>query len=410
MRVLMLTNDSQMIDRRILQEAATLAGAGYEVDVLAGFQCREPGSCRLRNVGIHRYDYDWDDERLKVIRAKVRKVVNHDRVIGLVNRAFMFVARRYLAVNPFDRFIIAQAERFPSDVVHVHDLPMLPVGVRLADMWGVPLVYDAHELYYAQDVLPIETQKKYFALEKKLIRRPEIVITVNEFIAQLMADRYGVAPPNVLYNAAEAPEGTTIPGEPTLRERVGVDGPIILFQGWLSPERNIETVVRAMAYVPEPAIAAFIGYGPQEEVLKRIARELGVERRVKFLGMVPAEKLPHYTKDATLGVIPYLPIDDNHRYCSPNKFFEYVLAGVPILGHELAFFQMMGKRYDVVRCTDFTSPEAVGRKIAELLGSGEMDRLRANCEEARKVLNWETEGRKLLDLYSRLSVPRAAAA
>jgi glycosyltransferase involved in cell wall biosynthesis len=405
MRVTMLTDDCQMIDRRIVQEAATLVQAGHTVHLLAGFECREPGEFVTRGVHVHRYNYDWDDERLKKLRAYLPR---NDRVISYVNRAFMYMARRFFRVSPFQRFVLERAYQFPADVVHVHDLPMLLPGVLLSQHWGVPLVYDAHELYYAQDVLPKATQEKYFHLEKKLIRRAALVITVNEFIARLMAERYGVAEPRVVYNATE-PLTAPLAGVPTLRERVGGDGPIVLFQGWLSAERNIETAVRAMAHVAAPAALAVIGYGGHEPALRQAARDLGIESRVHFLGAVPAEQILHYTRGAALGVIPYLPIDDNHRYCSPNKFFEYVLAGVPILGHDLAFFRMMAERHGVVACTDFTSPEAVGQAINHLLSSGALDHMRQCCAQAATVLNWATEGAKLLRYYGQLGLRRAAA-
>jgi glycosyltransferase involved in cell wall biosynthesis len=401
----MLTNDSQMIDRRILQEAATLVRGGHQVHLLAGFECPEPTEYVTRGVHVHRYNYDWDDERLKKIRAYLP---HNDRVIALVNRAFMFLARRFFRVTPFQRFILEKAYPFPADVVHVHDLPMLLPGVLLARGWGVPLVYDAHELYYAQEVLPKKVQRDYFKLEKRLIRQADLVITVNEFIARLMAERYRIAEPRVLYNATEPLTAAPAADLPSLRERVGGTGPIVLFQGWLSAERNIETVVRAVPYMAEPAVLGIIGYGGHEPVLRQIARELGIERRVHFLGPVPSEQMLHYTRGAALGVIPYLPIDDNHRYCSPNKFFEYVLAGVPVLAHELAFFQSMAQRYGVVACTDFTSPAAVGGTISRLLQAGELERMRERCLTAGRVLNWATEGEKLLGMYARFGARRVA--
>lgn len=409
MRVVMLTNDSQMIDRRILQEAATLVRGGHTVHLLAGFECSGPAEYDADGVHVHRFTYDWDDERLKKLRSRVRRwFPNNDRVIALVNRTFMFLAHRLFRISPFQRYILEQAYRFPSDVVHVHDLPMLVPGLALARTWGVPLVYDAHELYYAQEVLPKAVQKKYFKLERRLIRQADLVITVNEFIAALMAQRYGVPAPKVIYNAASEPTATMDVG-PSLRERVGESGPIILFQGWLSPERNIESLVRALPYVPEPAQLALIGYGGHEATLRQIAKELHVERRVHFLGMVPSEQLLHLTRGADLGVIPYLPIDDNHRYCSPNKFFEFVLAGVPILAHTLPFFQDMARRHGVVECTDYADPRAIGRSIADLLTGGKLAALREHCLQARTVLNWTTEGNKLLSLYAGLHRSRAAA-
>jgi glycosyltransferase involved in cell wall biosynthesis len=397
----MITPDCQMIDRRILQEATTLIAAGHSLTLLAGFECAAPDSSVQDGIRIHRFTYDWDDERLKKIRA----FLPDDRLKKIVNRAFMAWARRFADPSPFDRFILAQAEQHRADVVHVHDLPALKPGVLLARKWGVPLVYDAHELYYAQQVLPEHLQQKYRRLEAELIGQATVVITVNEFIAALMARRYSVQLPRVIYNATEVPAGDLSGDE--LRRRMPGAGPIVLYQGWISGERNLDTLVRAMAEVPPPTRLAVIGYGEHERVLVQLARDLGVIDRVHFLGRVPSEEMLRYTVGADLGVIPYLPIDDNHRYCSPNKFFEYVLAGVPVLTHELPFFRMMRDRYGVVACGDLSTPSSCARAIRELIDDRRLAAMRERCRAAGSRLNWGVESEKLLQIYASLGMTDA---
>jgi glycosyltransferase involved in cell wall biosynthesis len=406
MRVLMLTPDAQMIDRRILQEARTLVRAGHEVTLLAGFECARAEECEVDGIRICRCQYDWDDERLKKIRPFVAK---NELLTRLVNRVFMFLARRFFSISPFDRYIIGQGLRFPSDVVHVHDFPALQAGVVLARTWGVPLVYDAHEIYYAQDVLPLRIRKAYFRKERRLIRHAQAVITVNEFIADLMQQRHRIGAVHVLYNCAD-PD----PGFDPIRERaasplraiVNGPGPVLLYQGWLSAERNLDTLVKAMAHVPPPAQLAVIGYGDCIGHLQQLARDTGVEGRVHFLGKIPSEQMLRYTVGADLGLIPYLPIDENHRYCSPNKFFEYVQTEVPVLAHELPFFRQMADRYGVVTCADFTFAEQVGRAVTVLLCDETREKMRQRCRKARAILNWSEVGKKLLGLYERLARPK----
>lgn len=402
MKILMLTPDCQMIDRRILQEAKTLIAAGHTVTLLAGFECTQPTTYVEDGIWIHRFQYDWDDERLKKLRAKLP---NNDQLKMFVNRAFMYVARNYFRVGPFDRFIHEQGLKHPSDVVHVHDLPVLQAGVLLAKTWNVPLIYDAHELYYAQDVLPKETQKKLFRTESRLIGHPSVVITVNEFIARVMAERYQIQTPTVLYNATNLPDdfdSVKKGAESLLRQRTQAKGPILLYQGWISPERNIETLVRAMGHVPEPVCLAMVGYGAYEAKLKDVAKQLGVDHRIHFLGQVASKEMLHYTVGADLGLIPYLPIDENHLYCSPNKFFEFVLAGVPILANTSPFFLSMRDRYGVVECVDMSSPAEVGACIRKLLAGDGLSNLKKKLPAAANVLNWTVEGRKLVSLYDAL--------
>lgn len=401
----MLTPDCYMIDRRIILEAKTLIKAGHQVTLLAGFETSAEEHLELDGIEIHRYCYDWDDERLKKIRAKLPA---NDRLKMFVNKVYMFLARKFFEISPFDRFIIAKALNFNADVYHVHDLPCLKAGWYAAKAKKVPLVYDAHELYYAQDILPEKVQKKYFFLEKKYIKYPKTVITVNSFIAGLMADRYKIPSPKVIMNCTELPANfAPETANKKIREKGKIPDiyeKIVLYQGWISPERNIATLVKGVKWFPENTCLAIIGYGDYEKTLREIADREGISERVFFLGKVPSDEMLNYSAGADIGIIPYKAIDDNHLYCSPNKFFEYVLAGVPIVTEDLPFFRAMKEQYKVIETTNMDSPESFGKTISQLLSNPNiLEEMKKNCERAGKELNWEQEGKKLLDIYENIA-------
>jgi glycosyltransferase involved in cell wall biosynthesis len=408
MRVLMLTPDAQMIDRRIWQEARTLRQAGHEVVLLAGFECAQEEEYETDGILVRRLRYPGHF----ALPPRWLRWLPGLRLRQRVQRLLSRLLGRLSPLPPLERFLYFQGLRHPAEVVHVHDLPALHAGLLLARTWRVPLVYDAHELYPFQEVLPPAVRRACFRKEKRLIRQADMILTVNEFLAQALRARYGVAP-LVLYNCAE-PEPGFDPEQARLHsplfDRVPGPGPRLLYQGWLAPERNLETLLRALVHVPAPARLAIIGYGDHLRSLQQLAHRLRLAGRVHFLGPIPSRELLPYTAGADLGLIPYLPIDENHRFCSPNKFFEYVAAQVPILAHPLPFFQQMAQRYGVVRCADFTSPPAVGRAIAELLHSGALLQMRQQCRQARQVLTWRVEAAKLLAWYEALAQRAGATA
>jgi len=391
-----------MIDRRILLEARTLINSGHKVTLLAGFECSKEEVYVKDGIEIHRYMYDWDDERLKKIRAKLP---NNDRLRMFVNRLYMYVARRFFEVTPFDQYIIKKALDFDADIYHVHDLPCLKAGYFASKVRNVPLIYDAHELYYAQDVLPPYLQKLYFRLEKKYIKYPDVVITVNPFIARLMAERYKINEPEVIMNCTEVSGCIDIEeAKRKIRKKgkIPEDYAIVLYQGWISSERNIEAIIRSVKYYPEKACLAIIGYGEYEKNLRELAQKEGVFEKIFFLGAVPSEEILNLTAGADLGVIPYLPIDDNHLYCSPNKFFEYVLAEIPVITADLPFFNLMHKKYGIPMLTDVSNERLLGEFINQLLSEPRvLNELKLKCRQAGKELNWEIEGSKLLKIYKR---------
>ena len=143
----MLAPDCYMIDRRIVQEARALTRSGYRVTLLSGFECPREEHYLQEDIAIHRYTYDWDDERLKKLRACLPASPLLQRWL---NKTFMWTARRLLYASPFDTFVLSKARQYVADIIHVHDLPCLKYGVQLAAEWGALLVFDAQYFRDAQ--------------------------------------------------------------------------------------------------------------------------------------------------------------------------------------------------------------------------------------------------------------------
>jgi len=235
----MVTADHLMIDRRIIQEAETLIAAGHDVTLLAGFECPKRESLNSHGLRIERFVYDWGHSRFGPIAARLRLPPHLN---ALAWRGWRWTSDRLLGFSSFDQYILDRLLEYPVDVLHVHDFSMLRAGVELARIRKVPLVYDAHKLHRAQVQFPSATQRRYRSLEGKWIRRVDKAITVNPYIARLMAERYGVPPPEVILNAAPLQPRCT---DRRLRERFGVPAEtrIVLYQGWISDNRGIDALL-----------------------------------------------------------------------------------------------------------------------------------------------------------------------
>jgi glycosyltransferase involved in cell wall biosynthesis len=405
-RVLMLSPDCYMIDRRILQQARSLTAMGLDVTLLSGFESPREERYAVDGIDVHRYQYDWDDERLKRLRARLPA---SERLTRAVNFVFMKVVRRALRLGSYEAFIMSRIRMFRADVVHVHDLPMLKYGALAAREWNVPLVFDAHEIYYEQQSLPLRHRILLRRQERRHLGRTALFFTVNDAIADHYEHVYGRRP-RVLLNCADAPpSGFDAGSRRRLRELAAIphDAPVALFQGWISAERNIETLVRAAAMMPREACVVIIGYGEFEQPLRRIVEQKRLQDRVRFLGRVEGDELLRLTAGADVGVIPYQPIDLNHRLCSPNKFFEYVQCGVPVVAHDLPFFRSMATAHGVVHTGDLSTTEGMARTVGAMLGDADrLARMKRCCRTAAATLNWDVEGRKLQQSYREIILPR----
>lgn len=398
-RALMLAPDCYTIDRRILQEARSLQKKAFRVTLLCGFECASDEFFLDHGIEIHRFRFDWDDERIKGIRTWLQS----PWLKTLVNKVFLRCIRPLLRDSSFDVFMRTKAAAFPSDVVHVHDLPCLKAGARLAREWSAPLIFDAHEIYWEQEVLPAPLRTSLRRLEKRLMPAVDELIVTNPASQSFHRSRYG-RDACVLMNACEMSVPRIRPESLPLEALRQGDKKVLMYQGVLAPERNLANLVRSARHLPENVVLAIVGGGPYEAELRELAQQEGCQRSVVFTGMVPSDRMRDYTLSADLGLIPYLPIDANHRLCSPNKFFEFVREGLPILfHHELEFLQMMERQYGVCVPVDMRDPKALAAAAIDVLSDPErLALLRRACLDARSDLSWEAQERELFEIYHRV--------
>jgi glycosyltransferase involved in cell wall biosynthesis len=397
-----------VIDRRILQEAQTLRQAGYDVEILAGFECAEPSTYQHDGIRISRFTFDWSDSRLDRIFAPLRLRP------GQLRTALWIAARKAAStltgLSSFEHYVLRIVMERDFDILHCHDFPLLRVAVEAKRRRGKPLVYDAHELYHAQVQLPANTRRRYKAREARLIGSADLAITVNPFIAGIMADDYGCKRPEVILNAAPLPR--QVRSQTKLREKLGLRDRdrIVLYQGWMSPERGLDRLVRAARYFPSHVRLVMIGYGAHEEELRVISAAQGTDDgRVIFFGRVEPEDLAELTPSADLGVIPYHGIDLNNRYSSPNKLFEFLAAGVPFVCNDLPYLRSVIDAHGCGMTLDLANPQAAGQAIAAQLDDADrLSRLKAATRAAAQVLNWQVEGAKLVAMYQKVTPTRGS--
>lgn len=398
MKILMMTADHLMIDRRILQEAKSLIQQGHEVTLLAGFECPQAETYQQEGINIHRFCFDWNDSRVATWIQRL-KITAENRFYVPVWKSLQKIITAVTGFSSYEQFIYEKVQQFDFDILHVHDFPMLKIGIKAAKTNKVPLIYDAHELYYAQVQLPQKIQKKYRRQECKYIKKGNAVITVNPFIADIMEKQYRIKTPWVIFNACEKPQdnvGRNIRHELPLADT----DKVVLYQGWISDNRGIDCVVRAASYFQPHIKLVLIGYGPFVDTLQQIVVERQLSDRVFFLGKVEPSEILSLTASADLGILPYFDVDLNNYYCSPNKLFEYIMAGIPFIANDLPFIRSINELYQVSHLGDLSSEEAIAEMVNHILSTeGHLQALKEKVAIAREHLNWHTEEKKLFEIY-----------
>ncbi len=299
------------------------------------------------------------------------------------------------------RQVLAAARDVPARVYHASDLYTLPALQAAARRHGGRLVYDARELYPHVSATAGRPWVSAFwqLLEGRYVRRADAVFTVSPSIADHMAATYGIAPPVVLFNA---PTHRPVTPSDLLRRRAAVpEGHVLLLhQGQIRPDRGGTRLVEAMRHV-RGATLVFLGDGPLRPALE--ARAAAEALPVRFIDPVPPDDLLPVTASADVGITLLEDTCLNHRLALPNKLFEYLAAGLPVLGSDLPEIRRVIVEHDVGCVVNPADPQALRDTIQRMVDDANARRRwAARAPAAADTFGWERTSKRFIQVYQSL--------
>ncbi|TKR56512.1 glycosyltransferase family 4 protein [Allopusillimonas ginsengisoli] len=401
--VVMLTTD-RCIDRRISLEAASLEDAGWDVTIIAMptdmLDLDHPRVVRL-GQGTARAMSVKEGGVLATYKWMRRWLPMNSRLMMWLKAAAWrhFLDQERFFVKAFEPVV----SQYRPTVFLAHDLPVLAVARRAAARCGAKLVYDSHELYCEQE-FPEDVKRRWAAVEHKHIGVCDAVMTVNPSIARELENRYGLDEVEVVYNAEYARD---IEHEERYFHKyfsLADKDKVLLFQGGVTVGRNIELLVSAMRLLLNKHVhLVLLGNGTLVQTLRRRSQELGVAGVVHFHPAVPQTDLLRLTASADAGLIPYQAICLNNYYCTPNKLFEFIAAGIPVLGSDLPEINHIVTTQGIGRVADLGSEPRMAAAIDTFFSDdAQLCKWRDNAKTARSVFSWDHEGRKVVELFEKL--------
>ncbi|MEP7372825.1 MAG: glycosyltransferase family 4 protein [Chitinophagaceae bacterium] len=351
-------------DQRVIRICTTLQQMGFEVKVYA----REfSNSLPLDN-------YSFETKR---IRCYFRKG---------------FLQYGEFNIKLFFRLLFSK-----TDYLLSNDLDTLVPNYIVSVARRKKIFYDTHEYFTGVPELtnhPIK-KKVWKFFESRIFPRLPVVYTVNESVKNKYQQEYG----NQIGVIRNVP--VTTPFVPKEMPEHWKDKIILLMQGiGINPGRGGLELLETMKYLPSNYYLVYIGGGTQWKSIAKMRQEWHLEDRVEMIAKVPPAELKRYTPLASLGFTLDGFESENYLFNLPNKIFDYIQAGVPVVATPIPEVKLIIEQYDCGICLLSQAAQDMARQIEKLMNNPQQyQTLKKNTNLAAKELCWENEQKKLIAIY-----------
>ncbi|MCR5014556.1 MAG: glycosyltransferase [Bacteroidales bacterium] len=365
-RVIVSVINDLVTDQRVNKSCLTLQKMGYDV-LLVGRKQRKSPPMDQRTYASHRMRLLFEKGPLFYAEYNIRLFF------------FLLFHRAQLLLS--------------------NDLDTALPNYFVSKMKGIPMIYDSHEYFTETPELVgrPRVQKVWKRIEGFVVPRLKEMITVCDSIADLFHEKYGVTC-HVIRN---------IPPRASLPEKVqrsALDLPedkhLLVLQGsGINIQRGAEELVEAMRYLDD-CFLMIIGGGDVLPMLKEMVGQWHLEDRVRFLPRMPYSKMMQYTQLAEFGFVLDKDTNLNYRFCLPNKLFDFIQAGVPVVASHLVEVEKIIRKYDIGTFIADHDPKTIAETIRQGLGDeGRREVWQHGLALAAEELCWENEQQTLIEIY-----------
>lgn len=299
------------------------------------------------------------------------------------------------------------------DLLHAHDVYMLGLCARAVARRrvrgdAVGLLYDAHEFTPGLAHYTIRRITAMSSHEARYIQRADEVVTVSGPIAERMQELYRLTErPTVVHNTPFSTARDVVV-RPRMREQLGIAPgvPIVVYSGNVGNGRGEKTLVEAMEYLRGDVHVVLVTNATRRylDAHWQLAESFGALDRFHTADYVPATDIVSYLSDATIGYHGLVPGPENHEMALPNKLYEYMHAGLPLVVSEARALRGFVEENGIGLSFRTDDPAHLAKQIHAVLDS--------HAELAEKLkpgspllaeYSWEVDGARLLAAYRRMA-------
>lgn len=390
-KIAILLHSNIKSDYRVIKTMRTLA---KEYEVFLFFHGK------AEDVLNHFYEYD-----------NIRCIAIEERA-GLIQKALkhtFFCYEYTYIVNE----VFRTKENF--DLVWANDLPMLYPARVIAKKLNAKLIYDSHEIYnetinqffikgnnaiknLAFEIL-IKIMKWHGEkMELTLLKKTDIMFTVNESLKNYFKQKYKFEKIEVLMNLPYAYKGEKLEAFNFRKHFSWPNHSIILiYQGVLNFGRGLELMIDSFKFLDDKFRLVILGNGILKDILKKKVQQLKLESNIGFHDAVPLAELPKYTSSANIGLNLLEDFNLSKKLASPNKLFEYIHAGIPVVASRTIENERVFEHYKIGELCENT-PIDIADKIKAVYQT--LDSFKYSLLSAKQNFSWEHQEVKLLTILN----------
>lgn len=363
-RVIVAVSNDLVADRRVDKECTTLHNHGYDV-LLMG--CYKKG------------------------RPEIKRPYGTFRFGLLFTHKFAFYAE--LNIRLF--FQLLKREK---DLILCNDTDILPACYLASKAGRTPLVFDAHELFpEVPEVVSRPFVRMFWRkIEDIFFPRLKYCYTVCQSIAKYYNYLYGTD----MKVVRNIPSYKDVP-EKTCHAPIDTGGRhLLLYQGAVNKGRGVDWLIKAMPLLDD-CILYICGDGDLLDEMKRLAKDTGGNDRVIFTGRIPAAELDYYTMQAEVGFVLLDNIGLSYYYSLPNRIFDYMRFGVPVIATDFPEISAIVKKHNTGLLTRDHSPQHLAALIREITDTKTTLFDKDKIRQTAKDFTWENEEAVILDTVSK---------
>ena len=346
-------------------------------------------SLEVKGHGVKFIGFDWLTPEFKTIKKK--------------NISITKLSKTRFSIFFYLQFFFSQLHSClttKADIYFASDFFSLPACVITAKIRRAKVFYDSREIYTElpfHDEKPV-LKKMFKILEKYLIKSVDRIFTTGEMDSQYLKKIYPVKETFLLRNFPLT-KTDIIPIDFHNKFNIPDDSITILYQGIIVKGRGIDTYYKAVQKMVNLYLI-ILGGGEHLKFYNALANEMKISDRVIFAGKISQDEILNYTAGAFAGLSIIDNISVNNYYALPNKLFEYVMSGLPVIVNDLPQMQKVVNDHDIGEVIKNTNEDELISVLKNWNENRDLYKTKKeNCKKASLELNWEKEFSNVYHLF-----------